>query len=94
MEIIEYSVEELIDPTGILTGRRFEFMLYILFDEEDELYEEQGTGLRVLYAVDGDQEKIASYHFFERATDKILDFELEDEEEAFIAHFCKEHIEK
>lgn len=92
MEVIEYSMEELIDPTGILSGRRFEFRIYVKFDEEDELYMEQGTGIRVIYAIDGEEGKVASYNLFERETDKVLDFALEEDEEAEIAAFCEEHL--
>ncbi|MGG0670101.1 DUF6509 family protein [Sporosarcina koreensis] len=94
MEIIEYSMIELIDPTGILSGHRYEFRIYVKFDEEDELHNEKGTGIRVVYAVDGDEGKVASYHLFERATDEILDFELDDEEVAQLAVFCEEQLEE
>ena len=93
MEIIEYSMIELIDPTGILTGRRYEFRIYVQFDEEDEVYNEKGTGIRVIYAVDGAEGKVASYNLFERATDEILDFDLEEDEIAQLAAFCEEHLE-
>lgn len=94
MEIIEYSMIELIDPTGILTGNRYEFRIYINFDEEDELYNEKGTGVRVIYAVDEGEGKVASYHLFDRATDAVLDFDLEDEEVAELATFCSEQLEE
>ncbi|MDN4607265.1 DUF6509 family protein [Sporosarcina highlanderae] len=92
MEIIEYSMGELIDPTGILSGKRFEFRIYVKFDEEDELYSEQGTGIRVIYATEGDQGKVVSYNLFNRATDEVLDFALEEDEEDVIATFCEEHL--
>lgn len=94
MEIIEYSMIELIDPTGILSGHRYEFRIYVKFDEEDELFNEKGTGVRVVYAVDGGKGKLASYHLFERATDAILDFELDEEEVAQLAIFCEEQLEE
>ncbi|HEX5564021.1 MAG TPA: DUF6509 family protein [Sporosarcina sp.] len=94
MEIIEYSMIELIDPTGILTGNRYEFRIYVNFDEEDELYNEKGTGVRVIYAVDEGEGKVASYHLFDRATDAVLDFDLEDEEVAELATFCSEQLEE
>lgn len=94
MNIQEYSVEELVDPTGIIQGKRFEFLLYIVLEENDELYVEEGTGLRVIFAMDGEKEWIASNHFFERSTDKPLDFELEDEEKEMILQFCKSHYEQ
>lgn len=92
MEIIEYSVIELIDPTGILSGKRFEFKIYVRFDEEDELYTEQGTGVRIIYTIDGELEKVASYQLFDRATETYLDFGLEEDEETALSLFCKEHF--
>ncbi|MGN7388274.1 DUF6509 family protein [Sporosarcina sp. SAFN-015] len=94
MEIIEYSMIELIDPTGILSGNRFEFRIYVKFDEEDEVYNEKGTGIRVIYAVNEGVGKVASYHLFDRATDEVLDFDLEDEEVAELAVFCREQLEE
>lgn len=89
MEINEYTVEKLVDPTGVITGDRYEFRLYIMLDEEDELYAEGGTGIRAIFAVDQGEERIAMAHFFKRETDEILPFELEDEETASILAFCK-----
>lgn len=92
MEIMEYSMIEMVDPTGILSGHRYEFRIYVKFEEEDELYTKQGTGVRVLYVVDEETEKVASYYLFDRATDEVLDFELDEEEQLAIAEFCKEHL--
>ncbi len=93
MEITAYTMEKITDPTGILTGERYEFRLYITLDEEDELYAEGGTGIRAIFAVDGDVEKIASAYFFERETENILDFELEEEEIEAILAFCQNNLE-
>lgn len=93
MEINEFIVDKILDPTGIITGERYEFRLYIGLDEEDELYADGGTGLRVIFAVDGDVSRIASYHFFERTTEKPMDFELEDDEKEIVLEFCKSHLE-
>ena len=38
MKITSYLVEKLIDPTGILSGDRYEFILDIEVDEEDDLF--------------------------------------------------------
>lgn len=89
MEINEYTVEKLVDPTGVITGDRYEFRLYIMLDEEDELYAEGGTGIRTIFAVDQGEERIAMAHFFKRETEEILPFELEEEELASILAFCK-----
>lgn len=93
MEINEYIVDKLNDPTGIISGDRYEFRLYITVDEEDELFEEGGTGLRVIFATEGERDWIATYHFFERSTEKHLDFEMEDGEKEIILEFCKTHLE-
>ncbi|MER2088832.1 DUF6509 family protein [Sporosarcina sp. JAI121] len=93
MEITEYIINQINDPTGIIAGERYEYRLYIDLDEEDDLYSEGGTGLRVIFAVDGDEGRIASYHFFERTNEKILDFELEDDEKAIVLEFCRTHRE-
>lgn len=92
LEINEYTLERINDPTGILTGERYEYRLYLTVDEEDELYSESGVGLRVIFAVDEGVERIATYNFFERTTDKQLDFELEEDEEAVVLAFCKAHL--
>lgn len=93
MDIIEYSMIELIDPTGILQGNRYEFRIYVNFDEEDELYHDKGTGIRVIYAVNEGKGKVASYHLFERSTEKIIEFDLDDDEIVQLAAFCEEQLE-
>ncbi len=94
MEINECTVDKMSDPMGIITGDRYEFRLYLTLDEEDELYEEGGTGLRVIFAVNEDEHRIASYHFFECTTDKVLDFELEDDEKEIVLEYCKANLTK
>ena len=94
MEVIEYTIEELIDPTGILSGRRFEFLIVVMLDPDDELFEEKGTGLRVLHSVEEEPGKIAAYHFFDRATGDTFDFQMEDEEFELIEQFCQTHYEE
>ena len=89
MEITEHSVDKMNDPTGILLGERYEFRLYFNLDEEDDLYAEGGTGLRAIFAVDGDVERIVSYNFFDRSTEKVLNFEMEDDEKATVLEYCK-----
>jgi len=89
MNITGYSVEKLKDPTGILTGERFEYILDLDIDEEDELYSENGVGLRVLFYKNGDDSKILNYYFL--SSDQILEFALEDQEEKEIEKFCNEH---
>lgn len=93
MEINEYTVEKLVDPTGLLEGERYEFRLYITLEEDDELYSESGTGVRAILAIEDESERIVVAHFFERETDNVLDFELEEEELQEILEFCKSNLD-
>ncbi len=94
MNITGYTVEKLKDPTGILEGDRYEFFLDIEVPEDDDLYSENGIELKVIYAVDTNSERIAQYYFYEKSTQKVLDFELEEEEETIVKEFCKTHLEE
>lgn len=94
MEINEYTVEKIEDPTGIISGERYEFRLYITLDEEDELYAEGGTGIRAIFAVDQGEARIAMAHFFKRETEEALPFELETEEIEAVLSFCKLNFEQ
>ncbi len=94
MNITEYIVEEIIDPTGLIEGKRFEFRLFVMLDEEDELYTEGGIGIRTILAVGDGEERIAVAHFFNRATDEVYDFELEEEELNMLLQFCQAHYEE
>lgn len=91
VNITEYTVEQIQDPTGILTGNRYEFMLQIDVPEDDELYRENGLQLKVLYFVDENEAKILNYHFYDSLDNKFLDFALEEDEEAMIQEFCQAH---
>jgi hypothetical protein len=93
MEITGHIVEKLNDPTGIIVGDRYEFFLNIEVPEDDELYSENGVLLKVIYAVEDHESRIALYQFIERATNEVLDFALEDEEEELVNEYCKQHIE-
>ncbi len=92
MEINDFTVEKLADPMGLIEGERYEFRLYITLDEEDELYSKDGTGIRAIFAINEGVERIAMAHFFDRGTDKVLDFELEEDEKEDILQFCKKNI--
>ncbi len=94
MNIIGHTVEKLVDPFGLLSGDRYEFFLELEVDEEDELFSEKGVGLRVLFVVDGEEMKISNYHFYEHATEEVLDFELEEDEEQLVFDYCKNHLEE
>ena len=92
MNITSYTVEYIQDPTGILTGDRYEFFLDIDVDEEDELYSENGIRLRVLYFKNGEDERILNYHFVEGSSGTVLDFALDEEEEKTISAFCRDNL--
>lgn len=90
--ITNYTVEKLEDPFGILTGDRYEFFLHIEVSEDDELYSEKGLTIKVLYIVDQDNTRMSHYHIIEKGAEKVLDFELEDDEVKTIQEFCISHI--
>lgn len=81
MQITEGTIEEILDPTGIIEGRRFEIHLTALVDEDDELFHSNGTGLRLLYAVKGEEKKLLNYQFYELATGAVFDVEWTMEEQ-------------
>ncbi|MEK3805084.1 DUF6509 family protein [Metabacillus sp. SLBN-84] len=92
MNIAAYTVEKLQDPFGILTGDRYEFILELEVDEEDELYTEKGLLMKVIFAVnDTGEGTVSVYHLMEQETNGVLDFELEEEEEIMVKAFCQEH---
>lgn len=94
MNITEYTVEEIKDPTGILSGRRFEFLLNIEVPEDDELNNENGIQLKVLYLVDENQQRILNYHFYDSLENKYLEFGLEEDEEKLVTEFCAQHYQE
>lgn len=91
MNIKEYTIEEIKDPTGILTGNRYEFFLTVEFDEEDELAEVDHLQIKVLFSVDENGSRILNYHFYNSLENKYLDYGLEDEELEEIQAFCLMH---
>lgn len=90
-KITEYTVEAVADPFKILVGERYEFLLDLDVEEDDELYLEEGVKLRVVLAVQEDDAKIAKYEFQTGNTGKYIDIEMEDEELEMVTSFCKEH---
>jgi hypothetical protein len=92
LNITGHTVEKLEDPFGLLTGDRYEFFLDLDVDEEDELYSDNGIGLKVIFVIAGSEEKISSYHFFESGSQKVLDFALEEDEEELVLSYCKKNI--
>lgn len=95
MEITQYSFEEIKDPTNIIEGKRFEFLLDIDVDEEDELYTEAGIEIRVLIGQKAEDDIfLLNYFIIDKGDQSYLDFELEEDEEAMILNFCKEELTK
>lgn len=92
MNITGHTVELLEDPFGLLTGNRYEYFLTIEVDEEDELYTEKGLLLKVLFLDNGEERRILQSYFIEQETEKVLDFELEDEEIVQVKKYCEENI--
>lgn len=89
--ITSYTVELVKDPFGILTGQRYEFLIDIEVEEDDELYSESGLYIRAIYNVAEDKSGLMKYELFEKTTELYLDFDLEDDEVAVVAAFCQEH---
>lgn len=95
MQIESFEVEKLHDPTGIVEGDRYEFLIGLVYDEEDELFEQTDSiDVRVIFADDSKGQRIAQAHFIDRTTAKVLDFELEQEELETLLAFCQEHYKE
>lgn len=93
MNITNHYAEELKDPTGILSGDRYEVILDIEVPEDDELYSEQGIYIKAIFVRDDNGARIVQSTILERNTESIMDFELEEEEENLILAYCQEHIQ-
>ncbi|PFO04839.1 pullulanase [Bacillus sp. AFS076308] len=94
LNITGHQVEKLEDPFGLLSGERYEFFLELEVDEDDELYSEKGVGLKCIFVRNESEDKITSYHFYERGTEKVLDFELEEDEEELVLTYCQKFAEE
>lgn len=94
MIITGHTVEKLDDPFGLLSGERHEFFLDLEIDEEDELYSAKGIGLKVIFVIEDNKAAIASYHFYEKGSEEVLDFLLEEDEEELVIAYCKEHAQE
>ncbi|MEW9698598.1 DUF6509 family protein [Paenibacillus sp. SI8] len=91
--ITSYTVELVKDPFGILTGQRYEFMLDIEVEEDDELYSESGLYIRAIFNVDEGSTRLMKYELYEKTTQLYLDFDLEDDEVAAVEAFCLAHYQ-
>ncbi|MGG3916237.1 DUF6509 family protein [Bacillus sp. es.034] len=92
MNITSHHVEELKDPTGILSGDRYEVMLDVEVPEDDELYSEQGIYIKAIFVRDENGARLVQSAIIERNTESFLDFELEEDEEKLLLAYCEEHI--
>lgn len=92
MEIISHTYEEIIDPTGILEGKRYEFFLSIEVDEDDEIYSENGLFIRAIISQLNEEIKVAQAYFVERDSEKVLDFSLEDDEIEMVQEYCQNKL--
>ena len=93
ISIQELEVQLINDQFGILPGNRYEFLFDLEVPEDDELYIETGVSVRVLFLVDGDKKDILKYELVDRAENKVLDFDLEDEELAMIKELCEKNYQ-
>lgn len=93
MNIINFTMEELVDPTGIIQGKRYEFLLDVEVDEEDELYSEAGTQIRLLIGDEGEGPFIINYFIMDKKDEHYIELALEEEEEQYLLAFCKEQLE-
>lgn len=92
MKIISHTYEEIIDPTGILEGKRYEFFLSIEVDEDDEIYSENGLFIRAIISQLNEEIKVAQAYFVERDSEKVLDFSLEDDEIEMVQEYCQNKL--
>ncbi|QGQ97177.1 pullulanase [Paenibacillus psychroresistens] len=89
LTISSYTVELIKDPFGILSGKRYEFLLDLDVPDDDELYSENGMYVRALYLIDENKSVLLKYEIFEKDTEIYQDFDLEDDEVEVLAAFCK-----
>ena len=91
LNITEFEVQLINDAFGILPGDRYEFLIYLDVPEDDELYNENGVYIRALFVVDGEEKKLLKYDLVESGENKVLDFDLEDDEIQAVTEFCEQH---
>lgn len=92
MNITQYSIDEILDPTNIIEGKRFEFLLDVEVDEDDELYSAAGLEIRAIVGLINEEVRIMNYFITDKSNNELLDLALEDDEEAMILAFCKEEL--
>lgn len=92
--VTTYTVVKMKDPFGILPGERYELLLDLEVDEEDELHQDEGVSLRVVYVKEEPGERIVKYEFQKTSTGGYLDMEMEEDELAMVSSFCRETLER
>lgn len=92
MNITQYSVDEILDPTNIIEGKRFEFLLDIEVDEDDELYSEAGLEIRAIVGLINEEVRIMNYFIIDKSNNESLEFALEEDEGAMVLAFCQEEL--
>lgn len=92
MEITAYAIEEIKDPTNIIEGKRYEFLLDVEVDEEDELYTEAGIEIRAIIGEINGDVRLVNYFLLDKTNNEYLDFALEEDEETMIIDFCKQQL--
>ena len=92
MNITQYSVDEILDPTNIIEGKRFEFLLDIEVDEDDELYSEAGLEIRAIVGLINEEVRIMNYFIIDKSNNESLEFALEEDEEAMVLAICQEEL--
>lgn len=92
LTVTSYTAEQVKDPFGILSGQRYEFVIKLDVPEEDELYTENGVSVRAIVKVENGQPSMVSYDLQDSLSGELLDFELEEDEEAELFQFCSEHL--
>ncbi|WP_068496138.1 DUF6509 family protein [Paenibacillus kribbensis] len=88
-----FTVEQIKDAFGILSGLRYEFIIDVEVEEDDELYSENGLTIRTIYLVDEQKSGILKYELIEKGTNRYIDLDLEEDEVQAVADFCKEHVQ-
>ena len=92
MNITQFSIDTILDPTNIIEGKRYELLLDVEVDEEDELYSEAGLEIRAIIGVLDGNVRVISYFIIDKKDNAYLEFELEEEEQQMILALCNEDL--
>lgn len=90
--ISSHKVDHVKDPFGILSGKRYEFRLDLDVEEDDELYSPMGIYARAVLKIDEGKATLLSSDLLERSTDRLLDFDMEEDEEQAVLDYCQRHL--